>query len=205
MKNLSVLNIPLEQNYFLKIILFERNLVWKNEIFSLLEAENVFISFDESNLMIKSNGSILPKTELEWLISINTIINNYYNQFHFEEINFNDSNNDDVFQMTKLIDFFKKICLIDYHIDNSKQKIWIIGRKSHVECFFLLNNNFKYLSKISTNSSNSNYGTDANNNNDSLISKNDIMLSNGAKKTRKRKVITLKQSYESTIKKSKND
>lgn len=200
LKELPVLNIPLENNYFMKIILRDQNLLWKNELFSLLEAQNVNLSYDEYNLMIKSNGSIFSKTQLEWSIGINTIINNFFNEFHFEEITFNQSNIADISEMTKQINVYRRIFFIDYYQNDVMNKIWILGRKPHIEYFFILYKNFKHLSKIATHLS-----VVSNINNNNNVNNNINFASKSVKK--KRKVVTLKESlYENTNnKKSKND
>ena len=75
LKELPVLNIPLENNYFMKIILRDQNLLWKNELFSLTSL------FENHNQVSNTISQI--ENALQTMIDIHIRIGTFAQQNEF--------------------------------------------------------------------------------------------------------------------------
>jgi hypothetical protein len=140
----------LKNNSFLQMILNERNGQWKTELFQIIEKDNAHVTNDQNNLIITCSSSSF-ENEKDWSSHINSIISDYFNQFHLEIIEYSLANLNPIDDLMKSIDAIRKLYLLDYINRKDTCKISIMGRKEHVKDFFDRNKSFQSMTKLYAN------------------------------------------------------
>lgn len=126
---------PLKNNILLTIIL--RNEQWCNALKEKINFDNKNdIKISTRELVVTTNDSI----------KIDNIIKSFCNQFYVEIIDFDNSNTNEINQLITEIAKIEKIYLLDYEKRNNS-KLYIVGKKEHLNDFFSRYNSFDRLRK----------------------------------------------------------
>ena len=126
---------PLINNILLTIIL--RNEQWCNALKEKINFDAEYdIKISTRELVVATNDSR----------KIDNIIKSFCSQFYMEIIDFDNSNKNEIDQLITEIVKIKRIYLLDYERRNNS-KLYIVGKKEHLDDFSLRYNSFDSLRK----------------------------------------------------------
>lgn len=125
----------LNGNEFLKMIIKVKNIQWREELAGLLAKERCKFETD-ADLIISSVDANEPRSHSAWSKRINAILSTYFKQFEMKTIKYGDN---DVTELTRMIDQVRSNFQIDYTNELAKRQIFILGKKTDFQRFLATN------------------------------------------------------------------
>jgi hypothetical protein len=149
----------LTNNTYLKLILFDRNKQWREDLIEKYKSEkNVKVTFDQNDFIVTCANPNSITNKNNWIHKMDQVLSDYFKNFHMEKLKYKTRTDYDMLKpLIDKIDDIRKLYLIDYFHNASTCELFIISTKIHMDDFYDRNPLLRNLAYTYSVKNNENY------------------------------------------------